>query len=185
MPLIERPTFVGWIALLTQLPLQLFFTLWAGGFLGGFSSSLLGIAGRSPFILFGSAAFILVPIIAFFGKKLNYGKTEYKFYNDHLEFEEGFFSLNKKTIRYRDVLEVTLRRGILQRTCNLGTIYLGTLATGSGPRSNPFYALGFGNISASGVGIRDIVDPDVAYERIKSLVDGVKGTDRGGPATVP
>jgi len=30
-----RPTFVGWIALLVQLPFQLFFTLWSGGFSGG------------------------------------------------------------------------------------------------------------------------------------------------------
>jgi len=168
---VERPVFVGWIALLVQLPLQLFFTLWAGGFFGGFASSLLHVRGGAPFVLVGSCAFILVPCVAYFGKKLNYGRTSYNFFDDHLEFEEGFFSRNKKVVRYRDVLEVTLRRGILQQTCNLGTIYLATLATGSGPRSNPFYALGFGNISASGVGVRDIRDPDITYDRIRKLID--------------
>jgi hypothetical protein len=30
-----KPVFIGWITLLQQLPLQLFFTLWCGGFFGG------------------------------------------------------------------------------------------------------------------------------------------------------
>jgi membrane protein YdbS with pleckstrin-like domain len=171
MIFVERPNFVGWIALLVQLPLQIFFTVWAGGFFGGVSSSILGLHGRAPFLLFGSCALVLIPCVAYFGKKLNYERTRYTFFDDHLEFEEGFFSRNRKVIRYRDILEVTLRKGILQRTCNLGTIYLATLATGSGPRSNPFYALGFGNISASGVGVRDIRDPDVTYDRIRNLID--------------
>ena len=113
--------------------------------------------------------------MAYFGNRLNYARTAYKFFDDHLEFEEGFFSINKKTLRYRDVLEVTLRRGMLQQTCNLGTIYLGTLATGSAPRSNPFSSLGFGNVSASGVGIKDIQDPEAAYARIRAIIDRAKG----------
>jgi hypothetical protein len=74
-------------------------------------------------------------------------------------------------IKYKDVKEVTLRKGILQRSYGLGTIYLATLATGSTSSFNPFYALGFGNVSASGVGVRDILNPDEAYEKIKGLVE--------------
>lgn len=88
-----------------------------------------------------------------------------------MAFEEGFFSHNKKIIKYRDVVEVTLRKGLLQRSVGLGTIYLGTVATGSNQQFNPFYAIGFGNISASGAGIRDIRDPDAAFDRIRTLVD--------------
>ncbi len=175
MQFVERPIFVGWIALLTQLPIQLFFTVWAGGFFGGITTSALGTtAGATPFIVFGALAFFGVPLVAYFGKKLNYERTQYTFYEEHLEFEEGYFSRNKKVVKYRDILEVSLRRGILQRTCGLGTIYLATLATGSGPRSNPFYAFGFGNISASGVGVRDIRDSDAAFEKIRKLIDARK-----------
>jgi uncharacterized membrane protein YdbT with pleckstrin-like domain len=165
----ERPVFVGWIALLIQLPLQLFMTVWAGLFFGGFSSGLIG--APYSFIIFGSAAFFGIPIVAYFGKSLNYSRTTYKFFDDRVEFDEGFFSRNRKIVRYQDVLEVSLRRGLLQRSCGLGTIYLATLATGSGPRSNPFYSLGFGNISASGVGVRDVRDPDATFERIRGLID--------------
>jgi uncharacterized membrane protein YdbT with pleckstrin-like domain len=163
-----RPVFVGWITLLVQFPFQLFLTVWAGTFFGTLT---VGALGWPAYVLFGGLAFVIVPLIAFVGKKLNYARTEYRFYDDRLEFEEGFFNINKKVIKYRDVKEVTLRKGLLQRIYNLGTIYLATLATGSAPRNNVFFGLGFGNVSASGIGVRDIVDPDSTFEKIKAIVD--------------
>jgi membrane protein YdbS with pleckstrin-like domain len=74
--------------------------------------------------------------VAYVGKKLNYARTEYRFHEDRLEFEEGFFNINKKVIKYKNVSEVTLHKGLLQRIYGLGTIYLATLATGSGPWNN-------------------------------------------------
>jgi membrane protein YdbS with pleckstrin-like domain len=168
-----KPVFVGWITLLTQLPLQLFFTVWSGGFFGGIGTTI-GIFpqdSRMPFIVCGAIAFFGVPIVAYVGKKLNYSRTEYRFYADRLEFDEGFFSINRKIVKFRDVKETTLRRGILQRTCGLGSIYLATLATGSNGNANPFIALGFGNVSASGVIVRDINDPDDTFEKVRQLVD--------------
>ncbi len=170
-PAQERPHFVGWITLLAALPIQLFMTVWVGGFFGGLSTKIFGLRGEAPFALFGLLAFIGVPCFAYFGKKLNYKMTIYTFYDDEIAFEEGFFSRNKKVVKYRDVVEVTLRRGVLQRFAGLGTIYLATVATGSSQHFNPFYALGFGNVSASGIGIRDIPEPDLAYERVRAFVD--------------
>jgi uncharacterized membrane protein YdbT with pleckstrin-like domain len=168
-----RPVFVGWIALVTQIPLQLFFTFWAAGFFGGMikSTGLVAKDSGAVFYILGTIVFIGVPVITYVGKKLNYGRTEYRFYPDRLEFDEGFFSINKKVIKFRDVKETTLRRGLLQRSCGLGSIYLATLATGSTRNSNPFVALGFGNVTASGIIVRDIADPDAAYERVRQLVD--------------
>jgi membrane protein YdbS with pleckstrin-like domain len=167
-----RPVFIGWITLVMQVPLQLFFSFWCGGFLGGIGTSA-GIlpSGRTASWTIGWIAFVSIPVVAYVGKKLNYGRTEYRFYYDRLEFDEGFFSINKKVIKYRDVKETTLRKGILQRTYDLGSIYLATLATGSSRGSNPFVTLGFGNVSASGVIVRDIPDPDTTFEQIRQLVD--------------
>jgi membrane protein YdbS with pleckstrin-like domain len=170
--------FIGWIALVTQLPAQLFLTLWCGGFLGGLTS-LLVPHSAVPFVLFGGLAFFGIPLVSYFGKKLNYSRTVYTFYPDRLEFEEGFFAINKKVIRFKDVKEISLRKGIFQRVYGLGTIYLATLATGTAfgmERSNWFWALGFGNISASGVGVRDVPNPDAEYDRIKSIVDASNST---------
>ena len=176
-----RPVFIGWITLLVQLPFQLFFTVWAGLFFGGMASGIFGrIASAiglfprgssAPFIFFGALAFFGIPLVAYVGKKLNYSRTEYRFFADHLEFEEGFFSINRKTIRFGDVREVTLHKGFLQRIYGLGTIYLATLATGSYRNFNAFAALGFGNVSASGISVRDIRNPDEAYEKIRQMVD--------------
>jgi uncharacterized membrane protein YdbT with pleckstrin-like domain len=175
-----RPVFIGWIALLVQFPLQVFFAFWAGGFFGGLTSTLqiFPHGSRVPFMFFGGLAFFGIPAVAYIGKKLNYARTEYRFFADHLEFEEGFFSINKKVIKFRDVKEVTLRKGILQRIYGLGTIYLATLATGSTRGSNPFVALGFGNVSASGISVRDITDPDQAFEKIRQMIDAHNDADQ-------
>jgi hypothetical protein len=172
-----KPVFIGWITLLQQLPLQLFFTVWCGGFFGGMGKSLgiLPMDSQAPFVFFGALAFFGVPLVAYVGKKLNYARTEYSFSDDQLDFEEGFFTISKKLIKYKDIKEVTLRKGILQRIYGLGTIYLATLATGSTASFNPFYALGFGNVSASGISVRDIPNPDEAYEKIKAMVESHNG----------
>ena len=54
---------------------------------------------------------------------------------------------------------------------DLGTVYLATLATGSSGYSNVFSAIGFGNISASGVSVRDINNPEEMYAKIKEIID--------------
>jgi membrane protein YdbS with pleckstrin-like domain len=171
-----RPVFIGWITLLYQLPLQLFFTIWAGGFLGGMLRSFHFASGNSwaPFVFFRALAFFGIPLVAYVGKKLNYSRTEYRFFPEKLEFEEGFFTINQKVIKFKDVREVTLRKGIFQRMYGLGSIYLATLATGSSPGYagyNVFGALGFGNISASGVTVRDIQNPDEIFAKVRSMVD--------------
>jgi uncharacterized membrane protein YdbT with pleckstrin-like domain len=166
-----KPVFIGWIVLLTQLPIQLFMTVWAGGFFGSFALPLVQKGSHLTFILFGGIAFFGIPIVTYFGKKLNYSRTEYRFYDDRLEFEEGFFTLNKKVIRYKDIRETTLRKGILQRIYGLGSVYLATLATGSSRGPSVFSTLGFGNVSASGITVRDVQTPDEIYDKIRALVD--------------
>jgi len=168
-----RPVFVGWITLLTQLPLQLIFTFAWGGFFGSMiaSSGLFPQSSQLPFYLAGGVTFLAVPMVAYVGKKLNYSRTQYRFYRDRLEFDEGFFSINKKVIRFRDVKETTMRKGILQRIYGLGSIYLATLATGSTGNWNPFLGLGLGNVSAGGVIVRDTIDPEGTFEKIRQLVD--------------
>jgi len=172
-----KPVFIGWITLVMQLPMQLFFTVWCGGFFGGMGSvaGLFPKDSRSASYVIGAVTFLAIPIVAYVGKKLNYGRTEYRFYPDRLEFDEGFFSINKKIIKFRDVKETTLRKGILQRTYGLGSIYLATLATGSTRNTNPFVALGFGNVTASGAVVRDISDPDGTFEKVRQLVDAQSG----------
>jgi len=168
-----KPVFVGWITLLMQLPFQIFFAVWSGGFFGIMAANLTGKKWAwLPPLVIGGAVFVVMPIVIYLGRKLNYARTEYRFYQDRVEFEEGFFTVNKKVVKYENVKEVTLRKGLLQQIYGLGNVYLSTLATGVDAPASPFSAFGFGNVSASGVTVRDIPNPDDAYETIKKLIDG-------------
>ncbi len=168
-----KPVFISTITLIGQLPLHLFFTIWSAGFFGGMMKAVGMFAEESPlpFVICGGTMFIIFPLIVYIAKKYNYERTEYIFNDDCLEFEEGFFTINKKTIKFRDIREVTLRRGIFQRMYGLGTIYLATFATGSSGAPNLFSAIGFGNFSASGVSVLDIENPEEVYQRIKKIID--------------
>jgi uncharacterized membrane protein YdbT with pleckstrin-like domain len=168
-----KPVFVGWLTIVAVIPLQLFFTLWAALFFGGLASFLFPNAASSslPSAIFGSVAFFGIPSVFYAVKNLNYERTEYRFFDDRLEFDEGFFSLNRKVIQLRDVREVTLRKGLLQRLYGLGSIYLATPATGALSSANAFATIGFGSISSSGIIVRDIAEPDAAYAKISDLIE--------------
>lgn len=73
-----KPVFIGWSTLVLQLPFQLFFTIWVGGFFGGLAAMLFPDA-RLSYIIFGGLAFFGIPFIAYFGKRMNDSRTEYKF----------------------------------------------------------------------------------------------------------
>jgi membrane protein YdbS with pleckstrin-like domain len=165
-----KPVFVGWITLLMQLPVQIFLAIWSGGFFGVMAANLTGSRWSwPPVILIAAIVFIGMPAVTYALKKLNYARTEYRFYADRIEFEEGFFSINKKVVRYENVKEVTLRKGFLQQFYSLGTIYLSTVATGVDTPTTLF--AGLGSVSASGVSVRDIPNADDSYDAIKNLVD--------------
>ncbi len=167
-----RPVFVGWITFVSLLPLQLFFTVWSAMFFG-IALQWFGLFRNSGWLAFGlpgGLSFIVLPIALYFGKKLNYSRTEYRFVGDRLEIVEGFFSISQKAIRLQEIKEVTLHKRILQRMCDLGSIYLATAATGSFPSASPFGAFGVGNVTASGVTLRDLQNPDEAYRKIRAII---------------
>lgn len=163
-----KPVFVGWIALAAQAPIQLFFTLWVGGFFGG-------MFGKTPesYAICGLVGFVLVPLICYYGKKLNYDNTEYVITPDSIEMKEGFFTVQNKSVNLCEVTEVSIRKGILQRQCNLGSVYLATKATGA-HNNSPYNSLGFSSVSGSGITIRDIENADELYGELRSAVQASK-----------
>jgi membrane protein YdbS with pleckstrin-like domain len=163
-----RPIFIPWVAILSVLPIQIFLTIWGAGFFGGFSMFAVEALGLpipkgSTFIFFGLLFFFGVPMLTYFAKKRTYEATEYRFYGDRLEYAEGFWTAEQKSILYRNVQEVSLRKGIIQRKYSLGTIYLSTPATGfSSGRSR------------SGIQIHDISDADQIYNVLKKIIEKQK-----------
>lgn len=142
-----------------------------GGFFGVAVTSLdiFDRSSRVPFLFFGVLAFFGIPLVAYFGENLNYESTEHNFYAD--QPVRRFLTIHRKVIKLTELKEVTLRKGILQRLHGLGTIHFITSAIGAPSYTNPFAALGFGNVSASSINVCDISNPDETNERIRTLVE--------------
>lgn len=159
-----KPVFVPWAVMLSVLPIQIFMTLWGGGFFGGFSMFAvkalgLDVPDGATFVFFGGVFFFAIPIIAYATQKKTYAKTEYRFYNTKLDYYEGFFTTEEKTIDYKYITEVNMVRGIIQKKYGLGTIVLSTPATG--------FASGR---SRSGIRIQDIPHAEQVYQQVKGMI---------------
>ena len=158
-----RPVFIPWVTVLSVLPIQIFMTIWGGLFFGGFATVGLGaveigLPKWAPFVICGGVFFFAIPFLVYFAKKKTYAKTEYRFFNSKLDYFEGFFTVEEKTIDYKNVTEVNLRKGIVQKMYGLGTIILSTPATG------------YTRASRSGILVADIKNPDSVYRQVKDLI---------------
>jgi membrane protein YdbS with pleckstrin-like domain len=112
-----------------------------------------------PFVFFGLLFLFGSSFLTYFRILKTYSKTDYKFYPDRLEYSEGFWTVENKTIRYEKITETSLRRGVIQKKYGLGTIFLATPATGF-----------LEGKSRSGISINDIANPEKVYAEIQGLI---------------
>ena len=124
-----KPVFLPKLTLAQLLPFQLFGTAWAAGFLGGFSMAGIGalklnIPTYAPFVFWGVLAFIGIPALGYFVKKRTYEQTEYRFYRDRLEYTEGFMEAQDKRIKYENVMQTSMKRGVFQKMYKIGRAHV-------------------------------------------------------------
>ena len=153
-----------WVSVLSVLPLQIFMTLWGALFFGGFATFGLQmfdmqVPKAAPFLIAGAVFFFGIPLLVYFTKQKTYARTEYRFYPNKLDYFEGFFTTEEKSIEYDNITEVNLRRGVLQKMYGLGTIVLSTPATGM-----------VSGRMRSGIMIADIPNADRVYNQVKDLL---------------
>ena len=160
-----KPRFIPWLSVLSALPVQIFLTIWGAFFFGGFATAGMSFVTESvpkwvPFVVAGLLFFLGIPILAFINKQKTYANTEFRFYPGKLDYYEGFFTTEEKSIDYDNITEVNLRKGVLQKMYGLGTIVLSTPATGWAS----------GRAARSGILIPDIANPDGVYRELKALL---------------
>jgi membrane protein YdbS with pleckstrin-like domain len=148
--------------MLTVLPIQLFMTVWGAGFFGGFGFAAIELLGLpwSGWIfapMFGLLFFTGIPLLTYLSHRQTYAQTEYRFYDDRLEYAEGFWTAERKSIPLDRIAEVSLRRGVIQRRYGIGTLFLATPAAG-------------GIQSRSGISLRDIPDSEQLFDQVKALI---------------
>jgi len=164
-----KPVFVPQLVLLRLLPIQIFFTIWGGGFFGGFALAALDAMKLDmprwvTFVGFGALFFFAVPGVVYAVMKKNYEATEYRVYRDRIEYYEGFFNIQEKIVRFQDIREVELLKGIFQRKYGLGTVVLRTAATFG------VQATTIGGQRGSGIKLVDVENAEELYEKLKELV---------------
>lgn len=160
-----EPVFVPLNVYLKILPLHVFFTLWGGGFLGGmamFGLRALGIHVPTfvPFAGFAALFFVGVPLVGLSIVRRTYARTVYRFYATKLEYHEGFFAVEKKSIDYRKVTEVSYRQGVLQKRHGLATIVLSTAGL----------TVVSGRVR-SGILVQDVPGGERVYHQVRELVE--------------
>ncbi|RME11050.1 MAG: PH domain-containing protein [Ardenticatenia bacterium] len=160
--LVVRPRFVPDVVIASTIPLTIFFTLWGGGFCGGLFYVLVDKQDVNtptwfPFVACALSIFFGLPLLVLIGTQRMYAHTEYRFYRDRLEFEEGFWTIERKMIPYDRITEITFKQGVIQRRYGLGTIELLTAGTATRPQQ-------------SGIELRDIPNPNEVYEQVKALI---------------
>ncbi len=86
-------------------------------------------------------------------------ETEYRFYKDKIEYNEGFLTKYRKTIDYNKITNIGQRKGVLENLFGLGSIYIDT--AGFSPRGHELL-------------MRYIKNPDEIYDKIKELTSKKK-----------
>lgn len=173
-----RPKFVPILGLLSQIPIQIYFTIVASIFsffivsfpfqtltsflqtsddaqaLTGFRVPIL-----VPVIVIALFDLIVLPITGYLLMRRRYAMTEYRFFRSNLEYYEGFFTIERKTIDYQAIAEITVREGPLQQKFGLGRLELSTTATGTES-----------GVSRSGIELSDLEEPQKAYRQVRELM---------------
>lgn len=108
------------------------------------------------YIFIGAFALLWIgmPIGQIYFQKRTYDETEYKIYDDRVEYAEGFFNVQNNRVRLNRVIDVHYKQSVPQKWYNLGTITLDL--SGGGSR----HAIKF----------KDITDPEKIYEKIDELI---------------
>ena len=152
VPLFElKPVFLIKLVLLRSIVLMLMIPpLILSSPTGEFTSSLFIFA-------FGLFFVALIGVIVL--SKLTYRATKYVFFPNCIEYFEGFLNQNLKTLPVSKVIGVNLKRSVLQRMFNLGTIIIETPNT---------VASSYGQING-GIVMKDLEKSVEMYNKIKEL----------------
>lgn len=75
---------------------------------------------------------LIVMLWSIIPRYLDYKKREYRFFNDKLEYFDGWWVINRHVVPYKKVTDLTLTKQILNRMMGTGTIALITAGSFGG-----------------------------------------------------
>jgi membrane protein YdbS with pleckstrin-like domain len=111
----------------------------------------------------------IAPMLFLLYKKLTYQKTEYRIFEHRVEYTDNFLSEEWKTLTYKRVVEVHLRKGFIQKLFGLGSIFLEIPASSSEGSSGSWW-----EGSRNGIDMADIDNSEEVYHFIKDFVPNMQ-----------
>lgn len=176
--LVLKPKFIFSLFFLTLIPTEIFLAIWAPLFFGGFG--LFGLVFLNSFFhltlplwlpAVSALVFVLfgLPILSYFLSAGNYKKTEYRFYKNRLEYMDGFINMQQRSIEYKNVTSVSIRKGFFQRMYNVGSLLLITPSMGFISTSG----MGAGGL-AGVIVLVNIEEPEKVYQYIQGILNQTK-----------
>lgn len=106
------------------------------------------------FLGFFTFMWIGMPLIQMYFQKRTYDETEYKIYDNRVEYAEGFFSVQNNRVQLNRVIDVHYKQSVPQKWYNLGTISLDLSGGGS----------------KNAITFKDIADPEQIYTKLDELI---------------
>lgn len=71
-------------------------------------------------------SFIVCIVVGYPVMKKRYENANFLFYQDRMEYIDGYFNFNKKQIYYKNILEISMSQNVFQRNYGIGSIVLTT-----------------------------------------------------------
>jgi len=132
------------------------------------SLRLIDSINDSGFSFLIPALVILIPLVKLMFESMQYKKLCYNFYNNKLEYIDGFLNKTEKELKYKHIREIVMSEGIMERIFGIGTIKIFTNAS-----SNVQSQSSFGHMTGNGNGIviHCLTDVKAKYQEIKKIVD--------------
>ncbi|MCX6815716.1 MAG: PH domain-containing protein, partial [Candidatus Aenigmarchaeota archaeon] len=121
--------------------------------IGFWLGSLLFVFGG----ILGLAVYAILFLVALFFSYMNLRAREYRFFNDRVEFYEGFLTINRNVVRYDRITDTILRKSVWERIWGVGGIQVMTAGISYGVR------------------ISYIRNPEQVYETIQTLIKRYSG----------
>ncbi|MFW9854452.1 MAG: PH domain-containing protein [Candidatus Thorarchaeota archaeon] len=171
--IVLKPKFLTFVALLRSMMIAIFM-----GLFGGLGALMVGLAaGGQPtagsaidsntltMFIGGTIGFFIIGMILYvWYRKTSLDHIEYRIFPNRIEYFEGLFTVEQKTVKFADVSEIYLRKGVFQKRFNVGSIFLTT-------KGGMFPVLGMRGALGGGMALRNIENPDGIYQQLKELKD--------------
>lgn len=179
-----RPQLITWVVVLPKIyhALGALFMLIIVSIV---KAIFLGVVHNDPaavhwlatfFTLFQTAlviAMVAGPIWTYVVTKRTYEETQYRFYADRVEYEEGYYNRQRKSIFYRDIVDLNMYQGVVQRRYGLGSLHLSTRGGSAlGTRIQTVFGSSdnMSNQPVNGAILVNIPNPQRAFQQVQQLL---------------